>query len=70
MHIAERVPVRKDFPDGVVILDAAWRVVDLNDHARVLLGGDDDPVGRDLRDLLPAALADVFRRHAERAAAD
>ena len=57
-------------PDAVVLLDTGWSIVDLNAPARTLFGADDDPIGKDIRDALPAGMAQAFREHAEPAFAD
>ncbi|HYH22551.1 MAG TPA: PAS domain S-box protein [Azospirillum sp.] len=63
-------PERDVFPDGILIVDGEWRIADLNDRARILFGTGGDPVGQDVRVVMPQPLADAFRRHAEPALAD
>ncbi|HEX5505515.1 MAG TPA: histidine kinase N-terminal 7TM domain-containing protein [Thermomicrobiales bacterium] len=55
--------------DGVVVLDDRERVVDLNPAARRLLGLTPAAVGRPADAVLPAPLADAWRRAPETAAA-
>lgn len=46
--------------DGVFAVDSAWRLLYINDRARVLLDASRSPVGRCLWDVVPAAVASVF----------
>ncbi len=46
--------------DGVFAVDSAWRLLYINDRARVLLDASRSPVGKCLWDVVPTAVASVF----------
>lgn len=48
--------------DGVFAVDGAWRLLYINNRARVLLDASRSPVGKCLWDVVPAAVSSVFGR--------
>ena len=51
-HARQRENVMQAIPDGVIIYDARWRVVDINNAIRNLLGWSDDVIGLHVTDAL------------------
>ncbi len=56
-HARQRENVMQAIPDGVIIYDARWRVVDINHAIRNLLGWTDDVIGMHVSEALARSTA-------------
>src|SRR5205807_5312911 len=56
-HARQRENVMQAIPDGVIIYDARWRVVDINNAIRNLLGWTDDVIGMHVSEALARSTA-------------
>jgi PAS domain S-box-containing protein len=56
-HARQRENVMQAIPDGVIIYDARWRVVDINNAIRNLLGWSDDVIGLHVSEALAHSTA-------------
>jgi PAS domain S-box-containing protein len=56
-HARQRENVMQAIPDGVIIYDARWRVVDINNAIRNLLGWTDDVIGMHVSEALGRSTA-------------
>ena len=56
-HARQRQNVMQAIPDGVIIYDARWRVVDINNAIRNLLGWSDDVIGLHVSEALVRSTA-------------
>lgn len=56
-HARQRENVMQAIPDGVIIYDARWRVIDINHAIRNLLGWTDDVIGMHVSEALARSTA-------------